>query len=134
MRRILIAAAVWLFECAGALAQQTGPIYCGQQATQSAVTTKATVVSGPAAGSGRTYICGYTVSAVAASVITFQTGTGGNCATGSTATGPTIQLAATSSFTDSSPAFRGWLVPPNGGDLCATATSTASVTVYYAQQ
>jgi hypothetical protein len=115
-------------------AQQTGPIYCSQQATSPAgFTTKVQVVAPPGTGSADIWICGYTVSAVAASVVTFQTGTGTNCATNSQAIGPTIQLGATSTFGDTSSTFRGFLIQ-NPNALCATASTAANITVYYQLQ
>lgn len=114
-----------------ARAQQIGPIYCSQMASAaSGFTTKAAVLPVPGVASLKTFVCGWTVSALAASVVTFQYGTGTACATGSTAIGPTIQLGATSTYDDGSSVFRGFLVPAGQG-LCATATAAANATVYY---
>lgn len=117
-----------------ARAQQTGPIYCSQMAVAAAnFTTKTALTPVPGSASLRTYVCGFTVSAVGASIITFQYGTGSACATGSTAIGPTIQLGATSTYDDGVGIFRGFVVPAGQG-LCATATAAANAVVYYALQ
>jgi hypothetical protein len=112
-------------------AQGTGPVYCGQQATLIGFTTKATVIAAPAGGTAQIYICGYSVSAVAASVVTFQAGTGAACATTSAATGNTIELGVTSTVIDSSPVWRGWALGA-GNELCVTGTTTSNIQVYYA--
>lgn len=140
MKRFGVAVAVWLIGCAAALAQQTGPIYCGASVSVAlGAATLTTVVPAPAGGSAKFYLCGYSVSAVAASVVTFSYGTGTNCGTTNVAFGPTIQLGATSTNVDSSPMYRGFLSPPAGisltqQNLCATATTAGNITVYYAQQ
>lgn len=116
-----------------AKAQQLGPIYCSQMAVSAAgFTTKTALTPVPGSASLRTFVCGFTVSALAASVVTFQYGTGTACATGSTAIGPTIQLGATSTYDDGS-VFRGFVVPAGQG-LCATATAAANAAVYYSLQ
>lgn len=126
---VLALCALWL---APARAQQTGPIYCSQAQTQNGLTTITQVVPAPGVGQGRTLICGYTVSAAAASAITFQYGTGTNCGTGTTTFGPTIQLGATSTFGELD-IFHGLETPP-GQAVCATGSTAASVTIYYVQQ
>lgn len=114
-----------------ARAQQMGPVYCSQMAVApTGFTTKAAVLPVPGVASLRTFVCGMTVSALAASVVTFQYGTGTACATGSTAIGPTIQLGATSTYDDGAALFRGFLVPAGQG-LCVTATAAANATIYY---
>lgn len=128
MKKLILSLAVWC-GLAGAAAAQ---VNCTQAATASG-TTIFQVIAAPAAGTSRIYVCGYTVSAAAASAITFSYGTGAACVGGTTAIGPTIQLAATSTFSDTSPFFRGFFVPASQG-LCATASTAASVTIYYVQQ
>lgn len=129
---ILIAAVIWF--AGGAHAQQQGPIYCSQMATStSGFTTKVEIIPAPGTGTSRIFICGYAVSAALTSVITFQTGTGANCATGSTAIGPTIQLPATGAFGEDSQVFRGFQVA-NPLALCVTATAAANMVVYFERQ
>lgn len=114
-------------------AQQLGPVYCSQMAVSgTGFTTKAQIVAAPASPN-RIFVCGMTVSALAASVVTFQRGTGTDCATASTAIGPTIQLGATSTYDDGASSFRGFLVPA-GTALCATATAAANAVIYYMVQ
>jgi hypothetical protein len=115
-------------------AQQLGPIYCSQQAAAAAgFTTKTQVVAPAATGTARIFVCGYVASAALTGNITFQTGTGSNCATNSQAIGPTIQLPATGTFTDGSGVFRGFLVT-NPNALCATASTAANLTIYFELQ
>jgi hypothetical protein len=120
---------------APAKAQIAGPVYCNQMATAVLpLATKTQVVAAIPSGTSQIYVCGYTVTAVAAaSTITFQYGTGTNCATGSTAIGPLVSLSNTgvSVAADNSPTFRGLIVPdPNA--LCATAaTAAANITIFY---
>lgn len=115
-------------------AQQVGPVYCSQMAVSATgFTTKVQVVAPAAGGSARIFVCGATISAVAASVVTFQYGTGSNCASGSTAIGPTIQLGATSTYDDGAAVWRGFLVP-NPNALCMTATAAANAAIYYSLQ
>lgn len=110
-------------------AQQTGPIYCGNAGTAAAgFTTITTAVAAPATGSAKIYVCGWVASAVAASVVTFQSST--NACVSGAAIGPTIQLGTTSTAVDGSPEFRGFVVPA-GSALCVTATAAANITVYY---
>lgn len=118
-----------------------GAIYCNQHVTLVGFTTKATLIPAAAAGSAQIYVCGYTVASAGTSVVTFQAGTGAACVTTSAAIGPTINLfvAATSTFADTSPAFRGFLVPSvitagvsTPQALCVTATTTAAtIDIYY---
>lgn len=124
----------------GSASAQTGPIYCNLSLSSALpLTTLTTVIPAPSSGSAKLYVCGYLVSAVAAANVTFSYGTGTNCGTTNTAFGSTIQLGANATVIDSSPAFRGFLVPPAGvalaqQNLCATASAAANITVYYAQQ
>jgi hypothetical protein len=131
MRFLLgLAVAILLLGTGTAYAQQ---LPCDQQATLTGFTTKATVIAAPGVGTSNIYICGYVASAALASIVTFQQGTGAACVTTSAAVGPTIQLAATTTFSDNSDVFRGFLVAnPNG--LCVTATSAANITIYYHRQ
>ncbi len=116
---------------------QAGGQPCDLAATAAlAQTTLTTVITGPAAGTAKIRVCGYVASAVAASVITLSYGTGANCGTTNVAMGTALQLASTTTVIDSSPAFRGFVVPPagitlTGQNLCASATTAASITVYY---
>jgi hypothetical protein len=137
MRRILIAAAVWLFGCAAALAQQTGPIYCGQS-IQIASTGAATVklVADPS-GSAKVFVCGYTiVDGAAAATVQLLGGTGAACATAlaSTLTG-IMPLPIGGILVESSSNFRGMETQPGAG-LCLTVVGTGPVAgvLYYAQQ
>lgn len=129
----------WLVPCLALWAApafgQAGGQKCDLAAT-AAVTTLATVIAGPPSGNAKIRVCGFVVSAAAASQITWSYGTGTNCATTSVAFGPVLQLGATSTVIDASSEFRGFVVPPStitltGQNLCATATSAASITVYY---
>lgn len=113
-------------------AQVTGPIYCGAQATAT-VTTIGQVIAAPGTGSARTYICSWTVSAAAASVVTFQYGTGTNCGTGTTTFGPSLNVAAAATIVEGADTFHGFVTPP-GQAVCATGTTAAIVTLYYIQQ
>jgi hypothetical protein len=114
--------------------------FCTQQAiSTSGFTTKVQIIPAATTGSAQIYICGYTVSAVAASVVTFQAGTGTNCGTTSANIGPKIQLGATSTFGDVSNNWRGFLVPTvitagvvTPQALCVTASAAADMVVYYA--
>lgn len=109
---------------------------CGQSVSVAlGAATLTTVIPAPAAGNARFFVCGYSVSSVAASVVTFSYGTGTNCGTTNAAAGPTIQLKATDTNVDSSAWYRGFPVPPAPPqNLCATATTAANITVYYIQQ
>jgi hypothetical protein len=110
---------------------QQGPIYCDHQATSAAgFTTIVQIVPAPATGSARILVCGYTVSAATASVVTFQSGTGTNCGTGTAAVGPTIQLGVTSTYGENPGTYQGFSVPASNA-LCATATSAANISVYW---
>lgn len=110
----------------------TGPIYCNNMATASTgVATETQIIPAPGTGSARTYICGYTISAAAATNVTFQYGTGTNCATGSTNFGPTIVFAAAGTFNELD-VFHG-MVAPSGSAVCATGSAAATVTIYYVQ-
>jgi hypothetical protein len=116
---------------------QAGGQPCDLAATAAlATSTLTTVITGPAAGNAKIRICGFMATAVGASVITWSYGTGANCGTTNVAFGSALQLASTTTVIDSSPAFRGFVVPPagitlTGQSLCASASATASITVYY---
>ena len=111
---------------------QQGPIYCQQAAALAGFTTLAQLIAVPS-GSARIFICGWVASSLTASAITFSYGTGTNCGTGTTATGPTIETAATDTKVDASPNYRGWLVPP-GQALCVAGSAAANIHLYYTQQ
>lgn len=129
----------WLIPCLALWAApafgQAGGQPCDLTAS-AVVTTLATVIPAPTSGSAKIRICGYAVSSAAASQITWSYGTGANCGTTNVAFGGLLQLGATSTVIDSSPFFRGFVVPPSNitltnQQLCATATSNASITIYY---
>jgi hypothetical protein len=146
MKRILFAAAVWLFGCAGALAQQTGPIYCGQSvvintaATQKAVADPLVGPTGTIPGNQKVYVCGYVVVATAAGTFQLQSGLGASCATAGGVTTPSkaltgaMSLAANEALVDSSPTFRG-TVTDQGAGLCVVVTGTGPIVgvLYYEQ-
>lgn len=135
VRRLLFSAVIslWALPAFG----QAGGQPCDLAATAAlATSTLTTVITGPTAGNAKIRICGYVATAVAASVITLSYGTGANCGTTNVAMGTALQLGNTSTVIDSSPAFRGFVVPPagitlTGQSLCASASATASITVYY---
>lgn len=120
-----------------AKAQPFGPIYCSQTASLVGVTTKAQIVAAPATGSASILVCGYVVSNLTGPVtVSFQAGTGSNCATNSVAVGPTLLFgSATGGISnDENGIYRGFRVA-NPNALCVTSPTIASnVTVYYALQ
>jgi len=114
--------------------QQSQAIYCDQQASAPAgFTTKVTVVAAPSI-STRILVCGWVLSMQAGGTITFQYGTGGDCATNNSPAnwGPTVLPSPNNvnTFVDSSSIWRGMATAP-GNDLCVTATNASNATVYY---
>jgi hypothetical protein len=144
MKRILFAAAVWLLGCVGALAQQTGPIYCGAIAQNSAAIATATTtqVLPTPSGSAKAYLCGYSFAGGStASGMTMQlvygTQTTNPCDTNQKLITPIPIAVGASSVVqaDSSFIFRGLIVPA-GQQLCvitAGATVAGFYQVFYEQ-
>ena len=131
---VLTLCALWL---APVHAQQTGPIYCGASATATVGAAIGQVVPAPGTGSAKIYICSFTITNTGATVntVTFQYGTGTNCGTGTTTFGPTIDVAATSTFTEGADTFHGFVTPIGGQAVCVTPNvASAVVTIYYVQQ
>lgn len=106
--------------------------YCNQIANAVGVTTKQQIVAPAPAGNASILVCGYVISNILAGTVSFQSGTGTNCATNSAAVGPTIQFgSATGGITnDENVQYRGFRVA-NPGALCMTATVSTNVTIYY---
>jgi hypothetical protein len=88
----------------------------------------ATSIKAPT-GSARIFICGYAIQAVGGTAQLVY-GTGTTCGTGTTPLSPIF--ATTVPGQDTSPNFRGLLVP-NGADVClvAGAGATASQAIVY---
>lgn len=136
MKQFLFGFLVALFALFGsnAEAQQTGPIYCGASVTQTVGAAIGQVVAAPGTGSAKVYICSYTIanSNAAANTVTFQYGTGTNCGTGTTTFGPTVIIAATSTFTEGADTWHGFVTPVGGQAVCVTpSVASAIVTIYY---
>lgn len=147
MRKILIAAAVWLFGCAGALAQ-SGPINCDKMALASGAAgnnlfTPSPNCSGgagcpqtsikPPTGSAKIYICGYDILATGGTSQLIY-GTGGTCGTG------TVNLSqqfATATRGLDNPGIAHGVTVPNGNDVCLSAGAGATTSqgiLFYAIQ
>ncbi len=76
-------------------------------------------------------ICGYVLNAgAAASTFQFNSGTGTNCGTGTTAIGPTYSLAINGVLVDRGPYLNG-MTAAAGNDLCVTPSTASAITVYY---
>jgi hypothetical protein len=140
--RILIAAAVWLFGCAGALAQVQGPIYCGSGATATLVAAGTTALTSvPAGASERTFICGYTIypgATASAMTIQLEYGTSATtpCDTGPTPITGILTTTPSVLLTNTQPNFYGLLVPA-GKQVCVVAAGTtvaAIVQFFYVVQ
>lgn len=98
-------------------AQQFGPRYCSQMASFTTAVVSAVVA--PESGSDGLFICGYTMSSAAASVVTFS-----NCIAGTTIA--ITQLGTTTTVT------RGFGPNiPAGDALCISATTAVNLAVYY---
>lgn len=145
MKRYLVAIGIWLFGCAGAWAQQTGPIYCNKTANVAlpAAGSAATLIAAPATGSAALLLCGYSIfggSTASALTVSLIYSTAANCGGGTpsgTTLVPAFPVAASTIQSDNSPNYRGLEVPPNGGNLCVSAAGTTSAgfaIAYFAQQ
>jgi hypothetical protein len=119
-----------------AQAQQTGPIYCGDQAFTAQITTATTtsVIAQPATGSAKIYICGWNfylgTNSGATRQFEYGTQTSTPCDTGATAAAPQYPIGAASNTVvgDASPFFRGFVIPA-GKQLCVVTTTSSSVAV-----
>jgi len=135
--RLLFTVTAALFWPWFAQAQQPrqGPTYCSQQITAPpGFTTKTTVIPAPTTPNAAILICGWIITAAGNDTVTFQYGTGTNCATVTSPAnwGPSVSLNASSLNTviDSSPMWRGMATAP-GTQLCMTATAATNATIYY---
>lgn len=122
-----------LLALAGARAQvgpANQPIQCNASAQYSSSTAGTTQLV-PLVTGKAIYICGWDVSAAAGSTVQFAYGTGANCGTGTTNITPAFTPTNTN---DSSPFFRGLLVPLSNA-LCLVQTGAVAVQalVFYGQ-
>jgi len=131
MMRVLLAAAAWLFGCAGALAQQTGPIYCNRSAAFTAIVANTTLVTH--LQNQEVYICGFIIFANAAAAPALVSGTGTTCATTPTTLAGVFTLPIATQVTDSASPWRG-IIALAGQDVCINTAASISGVLYYAQQ
>ena len=113
---------------------QVGPVYPPIQcnaAAQYSSSVAGTTQLVPLATGKAIYICGYDISAAAGSTLQLVYGTGSNCGTGTANVTPAFTPTNTN---DSSPFFRGLLVPLSNA-LCLTQTGAVAVQalVFYGQ-
>lgn len=131
MKRFLIAALLWLGAAGAVFAQQAVvvPATTNQISIAGTVATATKIITGI---SGKSiYVTGVALIPVATSVVTFTTGTGTNCGTGTASVTGAMTFAAGQTLTygiGNGAVF----VLPQGNDLCITiATAVAPGSLAY---
>jgi len=135
MKRLLLSLCSGCFLLLAAPVPAKAQLYCNQQASVGGFTSTTTVI--PQSDNQSIFICGWVISGNGNLTVTFQYGTGANCATITSPVpwGPIIILnsSSLSTLVEATAIFRGLATPP-GTSLCMTATAAANATVYYVQQ
>lgn len=125
MKRILIGLVLWFGAAGAALAQQSVfvPATTNQISIAGTVAAATKIVTGI---SGKSiYVTGVALIPVATSVVTFTTGTGTNCGTGTASVTGAMTFAAGQTLTygiGNGAVF----VIPQGNDLCITIATAAA--------
>ena len=130
MRRMLLAILILCASCLSAAAQSGNN--CNQAAIYDASTNGSTkLVTGSA--TTRIFVCGFDFFAAGTVNVKLIYGTGGTCASGTTAITPAFQFTTQTGIVDPTVLWRGLKVVPNSNDLCINTSAGVAVQaiVYY---
>jgi hypothetical protein len=112
---------------------QSATYACVHSAQYAGTAGTSRLVAGGAAS--QIYVCGFTVTASAASTFQLEYGTGTNCASVGATITPAFNLPANGSLVDHQTYYAGIPPVPAGSDLCVIVggTGPAPMIVYYSQ-